>query len=300
MDILRPDSPHDNPTKRCNGPCGRVLPATPEYFTRNKDGKYGLKSQCKHCQSEKNKAYRRTHPEVQQQYYEAHREEKLRYAAEYQAQHKEEKRAYNLKYGIEHRKEIRAYRAKHYQENKEKYKEQNARNYKLHSEARRLYAVRYRADHPEWVIQYREAHRDEHRHYDKRYQQEHREQKRLYHAQYRIDHYAELREWRKQYAQTEHAKRIHRAHTHKRKALKRNASGFHTALELEQQRKRQHNKCYWCHMKLFKDVWHADHIIPLSRGGSDAIDNIVIACPTCNMRKYNKLPHEWREGGRLL
>lgn len=42
-----------------------------------------------------------------------------------------------------------------------------------------------------------------------------------------------------------------------------------------------------------------DHVVPLSRGGADDAENIVISCPTCNLHKHNKLPHEWLEGNRL-
>jgi len=35
-----------------------------------------------------------------------------------------------------------------------------------------------------------------------------------------------------------------------------------------------------------------DHLIPLSRGGSNMWDNVVTACSTCNARKGNHLPEE--------
>ncbi len=37
-----------------------------------------------------------------------------------------------------------------------------------------------------------------------------------------------------------------------------------------------------------------DHVIPRSRGGSSAWDNIVAACAPCNRRKGNRLPAEAR------
>lgn len=36
-----------------------------------------------------------------------------------------------------------------------------------------------------------------------------------------------------------------------------------------------------------------DHVIPLSRGGADEIDNTVACHYTCNMEKGNKLPDEF-------
>jgi hypothetical protein len=32
-----------------------------------------------------------------------------------------------------------------------------------------------------------------------------------------------------------------------------------------------------------------EHVIPLSRGGIDRIDNIVLSCHTCNLRKSNRV-----------
>lgn len=37
-----------------------------------------------------------------------------------------------------------------------------------------------------------------------------------------------------------------------------------------------------------------DHVIPLSRGGRDAIGNVLPACPDCNHSKANRLITEWR------
>jgi hypothetical protein len=36
-----------------------------------------------------------------------------------------------------------------------------------------------------------------------------------------------------------------------------------------------------------------DHVIPLTRGGSNRDDNLVAACYSCNRSKSNKLVEEW-------
>lgn len=90
-----------------------------------------------------------------------------------------------------------------------------------------------------------------------------------------------------------------RARGQRRRARKHNAEGTHTAADIQAQYKAQKGKCYYCSVKV-SDTYHVDHIVPLSRGGSDDPENIVIACPICNLRKNDKLPSEWPEGGRLL
>lgn len=101
----------------------------------------------------------------------------------------------------------------------------------------------------------------------------------------------------KRWAQENRDKR--RASELRRRAQKRQSGGDHTAADIQRQCKAQKGKCYYCGVKV-GDGYHVDHVVPLSRGGSNGPENIVIACPSCNSRKHDKLPHEWPEGGRLL
>ena len=38
---------------------------------------------------------------------------------------------------------------------------------------------------------------------------------------------------------------------------------------------------------------HCDHVLPRSRGGPDSMENLVAACPRCNLLKGAKTPEEW-------
>lgn len=78
----------------------------------------------------------------------------------------------------------------------------------------------------------------------------------------------------------------------RRRARKHGAEGFHTYKEILALLKSQNYKCVTCPVKLNKKR-HADHIIPLSRGGSDFISNIQMLCPSCNLSKGNKTMQEW-------
>jgi hypothetical protein len=46
-------------------------------------------------------------------------------------------------------------------------------------------------------------------------------------------------------------------------------------------REAQQNQCAYCYNDLA--VYHFDHIIPLSFGGTNDIRNLVLACPKCNL-----------------
>lgn len=51
----------------------------------------------------------------------------------------------------------------------------------------------------------------------------------------------------------------------------------------------QNNNCYYCGSTLDTDK-HLDHYIPLSKGGTHSINNVVWSCPKCNLTKNATLP----------
>ena len=60
-------------------------------------------------------------------------------------------------------------------------------------------------------------------------------------------------------------------------------------------------KCYWCNCKLEKVNTHLDHYVPLSKGGNHDINNLVLSCSKCNLKKSNKDPLLFaNELGKLL
>jgi HNH endonuclease len=56
-------------------------------------------------------------------------------------------------------------------------------------------------------------------------------------------------------------------------------------------RARAAGRCEYCmmHESLQGATFHLEHIIPSSRGGLFNLDNIAWACPTCNLRKSNRV-----------
>ena len=53
--------------------------------------------------------------------------------------------------------------------------------------------------------------------------------------------------------------------------------------------------CRYCGVELHQRRATLDHVIPRSRGGSDAISNLRISCRFCNMAKAARLPEELLE-----
>jgi len=52
-------------------------------------------------------------------------------------------------------------------------------------------------------------------------------------------------------------------------------------------------RCTYCRRQVPNGSLTWDHIEPLSRGGEHLIENLVIACRSCNARKGNRFLLEW-------
>ncbi len=70
----------------------------------------------------------------------------------------------------------------------------------------------------------------------------------------------------------------------------------YTVEDIIEKLKEQNYLCYYCGDSL-ESNYHVDHMIPLSRGGSNGRDNICISCPTCNLRKNRKTAEEFINSG---
>lgn len=60
---------------------------------------------------------------------------------------------------------------------------------------------------------------------------------------------------------------------------------------------RDGKKCAYCKRKERKIG--LDHVIPLARGGSNDLSNLVVACSICNAKKGNRTPEEWKMGIKI-
>lgn len=84
---------------------------------------------------------------------------------------------------------------------------------------------------------------------------------------------------------------------HRRRSREKNAvsDGLWNADIRKQIYQAQEGLCYWSGKKISLGKSHIDHIVPLSRGGTDTISNKVLADAKMNSRKNAKLPDDFIE-----
>ena len=137
-------------------------------------------------------------------------------------------------------------------------------------EIKSIYNINYRKENKLKLKEYREKNKEKIREYKREYQREHRK--------------------------TEKGKISYKNSKHRRRSsIKDGNININDILQLSK------NSCYWCDCKILNNNYHLDHYISLSKGGIHTIDNIVISCPSCNLRKSNKDPYQFALSvGKLL
>lgn len=127
--------------ENCVHPDGPYLPATTEYFHAHKEGKYGLRPDCKICAREYARAYRQANRDVitekQREWYQANQDKEREHQRKYYQVNQDKKREYAHKYRQANPEYAREY--------KQAYKPRRLEKYRANPEKGRILSSRYRA-----------------------------------------------------------------------------------------------------------------------------------------------------------
>lgn len=252
-----PKCPPPEGGKSCSK-CARHYDDVAENFYRRSGGKYwasACKTCCRACKKEAYWDDPEKHREAARGSYRSHREKRLAAMREWRRTPagREWVAKYNSRYYEENREEILEQQKEYREENQELIAERNRR---------------YREENPEYFREYERNLRPPR-------------------SEEQIERF---REYQSQWAKENRDKK--NAAKHRRRAKKEDADGDHGPEDIQRQKVRQSGRCYWCGCKL-SDDYHLDHRVPLSRGGSNGPENLVIACVSCNLSKHAKTPGEF-------
>lgn len=100
-----------------------------------------------------------------------------------------------------------------------------------------------------------------------------------------------VREYHRQYRKAK--PEFRKAQSERRRSLKKQALGTHTAADIITLYEQSEDRCMYCGIRLFGE-YHLDHIHPLSRGGTNWPENLAIACVRCNTSKNDRTLAEWQ------
>jgi len=150
---------------------------------------------------------------------------------------------------------------------------------------RKAYQTAYRAEHKAEIAAR-----------NKTYRAEHKAEIAARNKTYRAEHKAEIAAWNKTYYNNNPAPYINRVRARKQRL---SMMPSYTEQEWQLVRERTPN-CVGCGVLLSTVKVHRDHIVPLSKGGSNTIENLQPLCVTCNLSKGDKDMAEWMAERRVV
>jgi len=194
---------------------------------------------------------------------------------EREANKTEHSKAYRKNYYKEHHKEILDKKGVYYQGRKEEIR------YKRQVLKREQTLATQRAYH----LKNQNKEKEYRREYYARPEVIERERQR------RIDEAEKNREYQRQYLQTERGRTLSRIKIAKRRALRKKTIVNFTLEQWEESKEYFNHECAYCGNK--PEAFDQDHVVPLSKGGTHTMLNIVPTCEWCNGSKHVKDMETW-------
>lgn len=181
-----------------------------------------------------------------------------------------------------HKKQVQSYSKKYYKAHKGRAKRRDKKYYKTHKE-------QVQKRHREYSKKYYAEHKEQERIRGKKYYVEHKEQERIRGKKYREAHPEQIKilecRWRKDNPDKVRLRRM------RRRALEKKALGACTEEQLKERIAFWGSVCYLCGATYMA----IEHIVPLSRKGTNWPENLAPVCTSCNSRKRAKLLTELKQ-----
>ena len=153
--------------------------------------------------------------------------------------------------------------------------------------------------HKQYYQDKRDANRESANAYFKEYYQTHKEEHKLAMQQWRLKNKEHEKEMQKLYNKTDKGKAVRKTIDSNRRIAKK--SGSFIPDDILNLYRLQSGKCVYCKYCIENNNYHVDHIMPLSKGGTNELKNIQLLCPQCNLSKNDKLPEDFAQKfGQLL
>lgn len=160
-------------------------------------------------------------------------------------------------------------------------------------EAKRTYYEAHKEERRAYQKQYREKHKAEQRDYQKKYREQHKDHLKDLNREWHAENRDHVRAKKKQ-ARLENPgayRAQHKADKQRRRARQKEG-GSYTGTQLQECLKFFGHCCAYSGEPLEPD-YHVDHVVALSQGGSNTINNIVPSNREPNLAKSDKDMETW-------
>lgn len=170
-----------------------------------------------------------------------------------------------------------------YREKERQYVESNIDHYR---ELKRAHQKAHPEKYEDSLRKYRETHREKINSKARERRQQDLEHYREIGRKSRDKHAEERNAYQREYGKENRDKLT--LFTNLRRARKLAAEGSHTDEEWQALKEFYDYKCLCCRKHEPEIRLTRDHVIPLTKGGTDSIDNVQPLCARCNSKKNNK------------
>lgn len=173
--------------------------------------------------------------------------------------------------------------------NKDKRRAYEIKNKEKRSARQSAYVAANRAKVLKYGAEYRAKNKDKYVDYYADYYAANKEKISAKGSKWYAENKEKIEAQKKIYNSTPMGRAVIKKARHKRRASIANAEGSHSASDIVRLMEAQGSKCACC-KRAISEIYHVDHIEPLSKGGSNWPSNLQLLCPPCNQSKSDKNP----------